>query len=106
MGKTAISWADFGDCNVCAVDWSRLANYDYSIAAFQHTKMVSNAISNFMRFLSKHGMNIEHVSIAGHSLGAQIAGLVGATWSGKIATIYGLYFKRSKSHFHRIIYSI
>lgn len=102
MGKTAISWARFGDCNVCVVDWSRLANYDYSIAAVQHTRMVSKAISQFMLFLSQHGMNVEHVSIAGHSLGAQIAGLVGATWSGRIAAIYGFnilkYYTQFLSH--------
>lgn len=68
----ALSWARFADSNVCAVDWSRLANYDYSIAAMKHTKMVTDYLEHFMKFLIKHGMNITDVSIAGHSLGAQI----------------------------------
>lgn len=66
MGRTAIDWAEFGDCNVCIVDWSRLAFYDYPVAAGEHTKMVSRAISNLINFLEQHGMNIEEVSIAGH----------------------------------------
>lgn len=93
MRKTAIDWAHFGDCNVCIVDWSRLANYDYSIAARSHIKMVSDVISELIDFLKQHGMNLKDVSIAGHSLGAHIAGFVGTKYSGKIAAIYGM-FKR------------
>lgn len=72
MRSTAQSWAKFANCNVCAVDWSRLANYDYSIAAMRHTKMVTDALEYFMQFLIDNGMEITQVSIAGHSLGAQI----------------------------------
>ena len=57
---------------MCAVDWSRLANYDYSIAAMRHTKMVADALEYFMQFLIENGMDITQVSIAAHSLGAQI----------------------------------
>lgn len=99
MGKTAIGWAHFGDCNVCIVDWSRMANFQYAITALKHTRMVADFVSNFMRFLSNHGMLIEQVSIAGHSLGAQIAGFVGAKWMGKIAAIYGSVSKRNLTHF-------
>lgn len=88
---TAIDWAHNADCNVCIVDWSRLSNYNYPIAASEHTKLVANALFNFMHFLIEHGMNIEQVAIAGHSLGAQIAGLVGAKFEGKIDAIYGIY---------------
>lgn len=72
MGRTAIDWAHFGDCNVCVVDWSRLASYEYSLTAHKHTKMVAQAISNFIEFLTPYGLNIEDVSIAGHSMGAHI----------------------------------
>lgn len=72
MRSSAVSWARFADCNVCAVDWSRLANYDYSIAAMRHTKMVADALEYFMQFLIENGMDITQVSIAAHSLGAQI----------------------------------
>lgn len=72
MRSTSVTWSQFADCNVCAVDWSRLANYDYSVAAMRHTKMVTDALVYFMQFLIDNGMNISQVSIAGHSLGAQI----------------------------------
>lgn len=91
MRKTAIDWVYNADCNVCIVDWSRLSNYIYPVAASGHTKMVADALVNFMHFLIKHGMNIEQVAIAGHSLGAQIAGLVGAKFDGKIDAIYGMF---------------
>lgn len=91
MRKTATDWAHYGNCNVCIVDWSRLANYDYTIAARVHINMVSDAISDLMNVLIQHGMNVEDVSIAGHSLGAHVAALVGKKYSGKIATIYGMF---------------
>lgn len=75
MRSTALSWAHFADCNVCAVDWSRLANYDYSIAAMRHTKMVADALEYFMKFLIENGMDISLASLAGHSLGAQVGQL-------------------------------
>ncbi|XP_031616461.1 phospholipase A1-like isoform X2 [Contarinia nasturtii] len=90
MRSTAQSWAKFADCNVCAVDWSRLANYDYSIAAMRHTKMVTDALEYFMQFLIDNEMEITQVSIAGHSLGAQIAGYIGEKFQGDIDSIYGL----------------
>lgn len=72
MRSAAVDWAHYADCNVCAVDWSRLANYCYSIAAMRHTKIVTNALVGFMQYLIDNGIDIEQVSIAGHSLGAQI----------------------------------
>lgn len=89
MRSTAINWAHYADCNVCAVDWSRLANYDYSVAAMQHTKMVTETLTNFMNYLILNGMDVTKASIAGHSLGAQIAGFIGQQFMGKLDSIYG-----------------
>lgn len=97
MRSTAINWSKLVDCNVCAVDWSRLANYDYSIAAMQHTKMVTSALSYFMEYLILNGMNVTQVSIVGHSLGAHIAGFIGQRFMGNLHSIYGkkiyIFFK-------------
>lgn len=71
MRSTAINWSHSTGSNVCTVDWSRLANYAYSICVFRHVKMVTNALIVFLKFLIKNGMNIKTVSIAGHSLGTQ-----------------------------------
>lgn len=90
MRPVAFSWSQDGDCNVCAIDWSRLANYDYPIAALVHTKKVANYIIDFMEFLKNiHHIKVEDCAIAGHSLGAQIAGIVGRYFGGVMDAIYG-----------------
>lgn len=91
MGKMAIDWAHFGDCNACIVDWSRLAVYDYTTASNNHTRLVSMFVSEFMFYLYQNGMKIEEVSIAGHSLGAWIAGYIGTSFDGQLNAIYGSF---------------
>lgn len=90
MRRTAIDWAKFSDCNACIVDWSHMAKFDYKTASNQNIKLVAKHVSEFVDFLFKNGMKIEKTSIAGHSLGAQIAGHVGHSFDGKIGAIYGL----------------
>lgn len=92
MGKMAIDWAHFADSNVCIVDWSRLAVYDYATASNTHTRLVSNFITEFMFFLYQNGMKIEESAIAGHSLGAWIAGFIGTAYGGRLNAIYGNFF--------------
>lgn len=87
--STSIIWSQVDECNVCAVDWSRLANYEYSIAALVSTKMVAMHIIQFMEFLIRHGMNVHETAIAGHSLGAQVASIVGQYYGGVLDAIYG-----------------
>lgn len=53
--------------------------------------MVADATVDFMRFLIKHGMNIEQVSLAADSLAAHLAALIGQSFEGKIEAIYGKY---------------
>lgn len=78
---------------MCAVDWNRLARYNYARCATVHLRLVANAIVYFMELSIKYGLNIEDVSIAGFSLGAQIAGLVGSSMPNRrIKAIYGMIF--------------
>lgn len=67
-----------------------LANYDYPMAATHHTQMVTETLAKFMNFLIENGMDIKKSSIAAHSLGAQIAGLIGNKFEGQIDAIYGI----------------
>lgn len=85
----SVNWAKFADANVCAVDWSRLASYDYSIAAQKHTRMVANCMMELMDFFIRLGMLIQRVSLAGHSLGAHVAGFFGAGYKGQVNAIFG-----------------
>lgn len=89
MQRLGADWSRYTSSNVCLVDWSRLANYEYGIAACKHTKMVAKYLIYIFNFLVTQGMNMRHVSIAGHSLGAHIAGFIGQFYQGLINAIYG-----------------
>lgn len=93
MASTVTRWANAADCNVCAVDWSRLANYEYSIAALINTDKVADYLTAFVRSLRKLGLKVRDTKIAGHSLGAQIAGKVGRAFGGKLGAIHGNHTK-------------
>lgn len=86
MEASARSWSKLKRINVCLVDWSYLALSDYISAASTYTKDVGNYIAEFIRTLNIPPKN---VSVAGHSLGAQIAGYCGAALNGKLGYIYG-----------------
>lgn len=89
MRTTTTTWANVGNCNVCSVDWSRLSNYDYAIAAMVNTNLVAKYMTEFMNFLIMNGMDVRRTAIGGHSLGAEIAGKVGRYYHGIIAAIFG-----------------
>lgn len=89
MRETTTTWAEVEYCNVCAVDWSRLSNYEYAIAALVNTNMVANYMIEFMNYLIANGMDVRLTAMGGHSLGAQIAGKVGRYYGGVMRAIYG-----------------
>lgn len=89
INKTMVEYTKRIDSNICAVDWSRLAETEYTIAA-GHTKLVAGYLVQFIQFLQRYGLKLKNVTIIGHSFGAQIAGLVGRQFNGKIGQIYGL----------------
>lgn len=82
-------WAKFSNANTCAVDWSRLAFIDYSVAASRNTRIVANQMISFMNYLIGKSFTIETVSVAGHSLGAHIAGYFGRGFKGQLNAIFG-----------------
>lgn len=90
MDTTGRKLANVTNSNVCAVDWSRLATYEYVITARSHTRKVSDHIVEFTNALAKNGAKISDMTLIGHSLGAQIAGLVGGSLGGELKAIYGL----------------
>lgn len=82
-------WSNVGKSNVCAVDYSRLANYGYLIASTIHARQTADHIAEFIKFLNQLGIPLDNISLAGHSLGAQVIAQVGASFNGQIGTIYG-----------------
>lgn len=79
----------FFDVNVCAVNWSKLANYEY-IDTTQHVYVVGEYVAAFVDALVQFGVNIEFVNLVGTGLGAHISGHVGLNLKGQIGVIYGL----------------
>lgn len=90
MDSTARLWTKAEPCNVCVVDWSRLATYEYLMTALWHTPKVAAHVVTFIRALEKAGFDKRQMSIAGHSLGAQISGKIGGLLNGMLLAIYGL----------------
>lgn len=78
------------DVNVCIVDWHRLANYEYTIAARENIHRVAQHIVSLLENLQLVGYHPDNVTLVAHSLGGQIAGLVGEAFNGDIGAIYGL----------------
>lgn len=90
MGK---DWAKYNNSNVCLVDWSFLAKGDYLFTIKYQLQRVANEMVKFTEVLRVYGMNYTQVSVAGHSLGAHIAGLFGRgvqSKGWKINAIYGM----------------
>lgn len=78
MSRLAPIWAQYGDTNVCAVDWSQLSRYIYSAAAY-NIRAVGRYIGVFVESLVKNnGFNLDQFTISGHSMGGQICGFAGA----------------------------
>lgn len=76
------------DVNIIGVDWSFLASYFYTTAAFKWAPIVADVTSKFIEVLNQNDIPDSQITLVGHSLGCQIAGLVGGLQNGTIATIY------------------
>lgn len=78
------------DVNVCGVDWARLAVYEYRIAAQENVLEVGWYLAIFILFLEDLGVDLNNVSLVGHSLGAHVAGITGDHLGGEVNAIYAL----------------
>lgn len=77
MVRLLREWAHSVNSNVCAVNWSRLARYSYSLAA-KHTRVVGRYVGVFVQYLNRIGVKLDDITLAGHSMGGQICGFAGA----------------------------
>ncbi|ERL94834.1 pancreatic lipase-related protein 2 isoform X1 [Dendroctonus ponderosae] len=76
--------------NVIVADWSPIASRNY-ISAQGSVLAVGNYIGDFLLKLDDElNHKIKHITVVGHSLGAHIAGNVGARTHGLIENIIGL----------------
>lgn len=79
----------YQETNVCVVDWSRLALQSYAISA-RNTKKVGNQLGKFIQKLNNEGMDLNRVTLVGHSFGSHISGYAGASVGGRLRAIYAL----------------
>lgn len=90
MEPTALIWANTQSTNVCVIDWHALALYNFMLTAETHTWLVAEYASYFVRYLVTLGAILENIVVAGHSLGANIAGFLGKLLgSGQLGMILG-----------------
>ncbi|XP_048867049.1 lipase member H [Brienomyrus brachyistius] len=78
------------DTNVVVVDWNRgAANINY-FTAVANSRSTAINISSFIQKMQEHGASLSSIHLIGMSLGAHVAGFVGAMLKGKIGRITGL----------------
>lgn len=80
----------YNDVNACGVDWNKLANYEYTISATKHVPIVGEYLAQFIEYTVSLGINLDNVTMVGHSLGGQICGHAGMMLGGKVGRIFAL----------------
>lgn len=86
MVASALNWTRYENRVICLVDWGELALTDYRAASLNHTRVIGFYLAHIIRTQFDPNETV----VAGHSLGAQIAGFCGSALNGALKTIYGL----------------
>ncbi|KAF0028562.1 hypothetical protein F2P81_019649 [Scophthalmus maximus] len=82
--------AEQDDMNVIVVDWNKgAANLNY-FTAVTYTREAAHNLTGFIMTMEEEGASLSSVHLLGVSLGAHLAGFVGANLKGKIGRITGL----------------
>lgn len=79
-----------GDYNIIGMDWSALCDFEY-FSAMRGAQMAGDALTAFINFLIRTGVQYADIHVIGHSLGAHVAGTgADAIQGGKVGRITGL----------------
>lgn len=71
------------------MDWSVLCEFEY-FSAMKGAQLAGNALTDFIDFLMRAGVQYEDIHLIGHSLGAHVAGMgADAVKGGRIKRITG-----------------
>lgn len=96
-----LEWVKTEKTNFCGVDWRELANEGYYDASQKHVKKIGTQLASFFIALNYLKVKIDSIRIAGHSLGAHVAGFAGKKiyelTRAKISTIFGLGIRYNNS---------
>lgn len=75
--------------NIIVVDWNKgAANLNY-FTAVTYTRQAALNLTSFIVTMQEEGASLSSVHLVGVSLGAHLAGFVGANLKGKIGRITG-----------------
>lgn len=74
------------DGNVCAVDWSSWAAYDY-ITSIRFLYLVAEYLANFLLQLHSCGLQYKNLTLIGFSLGSHLVGWTGKLLHGQVGSI-------------------
>lgn len=87
MDRMARDYNIYTDNNACLVDWHKLANMDYMLAA-SHVDEVGEYLGQFLLW-SENYISLNRTMITGFSLGSHVAGIAGAYVGGRLGAIFG-----------------
>lgn len=89
--ELANAWSLNHQTNVCIVDWTEYAKPFYLEVALRNILYISKHLTTFLEYLENcEGISYDNIILAGHSLGAHIAGLVGANLKSRLHMIIGM----------------
>lgn len=90
IDKVVRQWLLLEPSNIIKVSWADANRGLYHTAAY-NSRIVSRQLTLFLHYLDQlFHLNLNRLHLVGHSLGAHIAGFVGADNEGRIARITGL----------------
>lgn len=90
VGCTLIAYLQYQDVNACVVDWTNWALYDYFSVAYHFKRKIGAYIAQFLLYFESAGVNLDDVTLVGHSMGAHILGYTGNLLKGRVGSIFGL----------------
>ncbi|XP_004521443.1 lipase member H-A [Ceratitis capitata] len=65
------------DLNLIILDWGELANGNYIFDAVINCKQLGTVFAKYLTAMFEEGLDINKIHIVGHSLGGQMAGIIG-----------------------------
>ena len=80
------------------VDWSSISRHPWYFMVARRTQIIGRYVAKLLDHLISLGANPEDIHLIGHSLGAHVAGYVGANLrAGKLGRITGRFITKHKS---------
>lgn len=92
MNLVARDLISFTSGNVVVCNWGYSSSCDYITSMLVHAPAIANYTAKLIGFMTNNGFKSINVTVIGHSMGAQIAGLIGKLMQSQnkeIGTIIG-----------------